>query len=123
MSLATQYTVADGFLSWSRSFSRLLPYAKYRKVWLFSMLSPGSVRKRMRTRQAEVWRIISLQKQATTTEVETWRVFRAELREHELQSDRNEVLAFQHSHTILMLIPCTATGPYSHSQYMVCLMC
>lgn len=28
LSLATQCTVADGFLSWSRSFSRLLPYAK-----------------------------------------------------------------------------------------------
>ena len=76
----------------------------------------------MRTRWAEVRRIMSPQKQVTTTEVETWRVFRAELGEHELQSDRNEVLAFQHSHTILMLIPCTATGLYSHSQYMVCQM-
>lgn len=38
LSLATQCMIAEGFLSWSRSFSKLLPYAKYRKVRLGSML-------------------------------------------------------------------------------------
>lgn len=47
---------------------------------------------------------------------------RAELREHELESDRNKVLAFQHSHTILMLIPTLPMSPIhtDNTQFASC---
>lgn len=82
LSLATQCTVAEGFLSCSRSFSRLLPYAKYRKVWTSSMLSPVPGSRKTITRKVENgW------SKATMTAVES----RAEVKEHELQSDRSTV--------------------------------
>ncbi len=89
LSLATQCTVAEGFLSWSLSFSKLLPYAKYRKVWLLSMLLLVSVRRKIRTRSVEVSKIMTSQRRATMTEVRSQSVpqlsveeLRAELREH-----------------------------------------
>lgn len=83
---------------------------------------------RGRWEQGGLRKFMSSQKKVTMTEVESraepqLSVWRSRWLSWESMSDRNEVLAFQHSHTIHMLIPCSATELYSHLQYMVCLMC
>lgn len=125
LSLATQCIIAEGFPSWSRSLSRLLPYAKYRNVRLFSMLQVLSARWKMRKRRGRARK--NSEEKGVKPSLATARCLgerRVELRV-EVETDRNKILAFQHSHTVLMLIPppAPANEPYSHWQYIVCLIC